>query len=192
MTKDSSFSPEKLKTIMVNSVQNTLTSMCNVEFSQEPEFEERDIIEYNSKMRTFGLEKFNGPCYLASINFYENKKRFDAKDASGVVVTYIEEETASDFLKSLGAGMDEDDPELILDTTGEICNVISGEIKTEMVNQLGYATPAIISAPIKAKNDIDNGVDFAFNEQTYCEASFYIKKNKAVVLVFSVSAAQNT
>jgi len=187
------FDPEIIKKILTNATTDALGTMCNITFSQDPEFAVREIIEYESKMRTFGLEKFNGPCYLASINFYENKVRFKAKDASGVLVTYIEESCASDIVKGLGAGtglgVDEDDIETILDTVGEICNVIAGEIKTEMVNQLGYATPAIISAPIKSKNDIAEGVDFAYNEQCYYEAFFFIKKTKSVALAFSVSPA---
>jgi len=53
---------------MFKAVESTLTKMCNVAFSQEPEFEVRDIIEYRGKMRTFGLEKFNAPCFLAAVN----------------------------------------------------------------------------------------------------------------------------
>ena len=68
--KQKEFDPQIIATTIMGCVQNTCETMCKMAFSKDPEFNELNIIEYDSRMRTFGLEKFNEPCYASFINFY--------------------------------------------------------------------------------------------------------------------------
>lgn len=175
------FDPQVIATTMMGCVQETFEKMCNVSLSKAPEFNEKEIIEYDGRMRVFGLEKFDGPCYISAINFYVDKKHFEEKDSSGVVVLYIEEEAAEKLGKAMGQSeADLEDEEVVLDTCGEFCNVVVGQFKNEL-RALGYID-LIISAPIKHKNDISEGVDFQYSEKKLYELNFHVWKRKLIVV----------
>ncbi len=169
--------------IVMKAVEETCETMASAIFSQDPEFEEKDIIEYESRMRVFGLQKFNGPCFISVINFYADKSKFDSKDTCGTMVFYVEEVYARELLKALGqTGFDDEDEEFVMDNCGEIHNVISGKTKNDIKNE-GYGE-LIISAPLKYRNDVPEGVEFNYNEEKLTEMSFFIKKKKVLVVDF--------
>ena len=81
-------------------------------------------------MRVLGLEKFNDPCYIAAINLFLNKNNLDNDKALGAVILYIEESIASDLLLASGKrGVDLEDPEVLMDGTGEFCVEIVDQFK---------------------------------------------------------------
>jgi len=175
------FDPQVIATTMMGCAQETFEKMCNVTFSKSPEFIEKEIIEYEGRMRTFGQEKFNGPCYISALNFYLDNKDYKAKHACGVMVVYIEEEANEKLVRALGQPeLDPEDEEIILDTCGEFCNVIAGQFKNEL-RSFGYID-LVISAPIKYRNDVPQGVDFPYSESKYYELSFHIWKERLIVL----------
>lgn len=180
MAKKEEFDPQVIATTLMGCVQETCEQMCKASFSQDPEYVEKNIIEYNSRMRTFGLEKFNAPCFVAAINFYENKKMFDLGDSCGVLVLYVEEMFAGTLLKELAPGMDLGDEAIVLDCCGELCNVIAGQFKNE-IKTYGFSD-LTISAPMKYANDIPQGVNFHYSETKFYETSYFIKKEKALVV----------
>ncbi len=181
MGRKEEFDPQVIATTLMGCVQETFEKMCHVSFSQTPEFHAKEIIEYDSRMRIFGLEKFNGPCYMSFLNFYFNQKDFEAKKCCGVMVLYIEEEAAEKLVRALGqSGLDAEDPEIILDTCGEFCNVIAGQFKNEL-RSFGYMD-LVISAPLKYHNIIPEGVDFPYSEHKQYELMFYLWKQKVVVV----------
>ncbi|MHA1656551.1 MAG: chemotaxis protein CheX [Candidatus Heimdallarchaeota archaeon] len=184
--KDKEFDPQVIATTLMGCVQDTFKKMCNLTFSQDPDFVEKELIEYESRMRTFGLEKFNGPCYVAAISFYLSPKEIEEHDALGALVLYIEAEVAEKLLKALGYDFDEEDEDLVLDNCGEFCNVIAGQFKNQL-NSLGYKD-LTISAPIKGKNDIRQGVEFSYDQYKLYESSYYFFKKKALVVVATMSS----
>jgi len=183
---DEEFDPQVIATTLMGCVQDTFEKMCHVTLSKPPEFIEKDIIEYGSRMRVFGPEKFNGSCYIAAINFYLNQQKFKEDDSCGVMVLYIQDETTGKLMKALGQpGLDEDDEETLLDTCGEFCNVIAGQFKNEL-RSFGYID-LVISAPLKYKNDIPEGVNFKYSEYKLYELSFHIWKEKLIVVDATMS-----
>src|SRR3990172_6447999 len=163
--KDKGFDKQAIATTLIGCVQEIFTKTCHLTFSKEPEYVEREIIEYNSRMRIFGLEKFNGPCYIAVVNFYLNKREYEAKNVQGVMVLYILEEIIEKLMKALnfeGVGSNEEDVESILNGCGEFCNMIAGQFKNALP-ALGYSD-LVISAPSKYVNDIPDGVEFHYGE----------------------------
>lgn len=184
------FDPQIIATTLMGCAQDTLQKTCQITLSQKPTFIKREIIEYDSKMRLLGLEKFNGPCYLSSINFYLDQQHFSDKICCGVVALFVEEAFAEIVAKSFGQkGLDCEDPEIIMDCSGEICNVIVGQFKNEL-RSFGYSN-LVISAPIKAINDIPEGVDFPYGEDSYYELSFVVKGEKVMVAIIVLAPIPN-
>lgn len=185
--KNEQFDPQVIATTIMGVVQDTFEKMCHASFSKPPEFVEKKIIEYNSKMRVFGLEKFNGPCYASVINFYVNLHYQEKKETCGTFVLYVEEDIALRMLKELGyTGFNEEDEDLIKDSCGEFGNVIAGNFKNEL-KEIGYSD-LIISAPTTYKNDIPDGVDFPYSQDKLCEIGFYLWKEKAIVIDMTMAA----
>lgn len=173
--------PPIIATTLIEVVQDTFRKMGNVEFSKDPRFIKRDIIEYESRMRVFGLEKFNGPCYVSSISYYSSQKHQEAHDACGTMNLFMEEGAAGKILKTLGyTGFDDEDETMVLDNCGEFCNVLAGNFKNGLTN-LGYKD-LYLSAPIKEKNNLSKGAEFPFSQYIYYETEFYLWKQKAVVV----------
>jgi chemotaxis protein CheY-P-specific phosphatase CheC len=137
-------------------------------------------------MRLFGLEKFNGPCYIGDINLYADKNALDQKNTCGLVALFVKEDIAPDLAKAMGnKGLDVEDPEIIKDTVGELCNVIVGQFLNEL-RAFGYKD-ITISAPIKDYNDVPEGVDFPYNETKYYEITFFVKKEKTFVINVAIA-----
>jgi len=179
---------EKLGELAVRATQNILQKQCKVTFSQDPDVTELEIIEYNSRMRVFGMEKFNGPCFIAVINFFRNNGSSENKITCGSLIIYIDEMCTTTILKAISGGsFDEDDAEVVMQYTGELCNIIADELKNELT-KIGYSD-LLISKPINYQNDIPEGVDFEFREAKYHESSYYIKEKKAIVVNFSLGSA---
>ncbi len=177
-TKDNKL--EKVAALLLGSIQGVIQNRSSLEFSKDPQMLEKDIIEYESRLRTFGLEKFNGPCYLVSVSFYLSAQALKEEDAYGTLVFYIEEEATPKFLKAIGSGVkDDDDEELILDNLAGIVESIIEDFKNKLTAQ-NY--PNLIQGePLKTKNDVFEGVPFPYSQSKYYELSFYLWKNKALV-----------
>ncbi len=180
------FDPQVIATTLMGCVQETFDKMGRITFSQKPDFVAKEVIEYESRMRLFGLEKFNGPCYVGVINLYLNKKAYDVKESCGLIVLLVREDIAPELVKAMGnTGIDEEDEEIIMDSVGEFCNVVVGQFKSEL-RSFGYPD-LTISAPAKYRNYAPDGADFPYSEYKYYEISFYIKKQKAIVVVVTMA-----
>ncbi|MCD4782174.1 MAG: chemotaxis protein CheX [Candidatus Omnitrophica bacterium] len=181
MTAKNKFDQQVIATTLMGCVQETFRTMCHIEFEEQPDFQEKEIIEYNSRMRAFGLEKFEGPCYVSIIYFYLNQKDFKAERANGALALFIEDSISQTLLHSLGhRSLNEDDKSIVMDTCGEFANVVAGQFKNELQN-FGYVD-VIISAPKTYINDVPEGINFNFDELKYYEMCFYLKKTKALVI----------
>ena len=49
------------------------------------------------RMRVFGMEKFNNPTFIATINYYLNTQEMDKRDVWGMIALYVEQ----DYLEQL-------------------------------------------------------------------------------------------
>jgi hypothetical protein len=168
--------------------KDTIQRMCRVAITEEPEINERDLLEYKSRMRVFGLEKFNGPSFIAAINFYKTQNALEKNDAMGAIVLHVEEEAAGKLIKGLKRkGLNEDDDDAVLDVIAEIGQKIAEQFNKKLASH-GYK-PLVLSDPIKAKNDIASGIPFSYKEYKYCEISFQLWKNKAIAMDVTMAPA---
>ena len=160
--------------------------MIKVEFTKDPEFVTKDLIEYSSRMRTFGLEKFNDACFLSSVCFYSSKGDLESHNAVGSLVVYLQEENVGRFLKLAGLKkFDEDDEEKVLERCGEFCQTIAEEVKSGLMSS-GHGD-LTLSEPLSRTNDIAEGIDFPYSEYSCYETSFYYWKEKVLVVGIAVS-----
>ena len=184
--KQKSFDPQAIAKTSISVVEAAVLQMGNLTFSQQPEFVERKIIEYNSRMRVFGMEIFNGPCYISVVNYYLSQKHLENHDSCGAFVLYLEEDNAGKFLKSLGQkGLNENDPTVMQDACGEFCNTLAGNFKNEL-SKFGYSN-LISSAPQNYYNTIPEGVEFHFSEYVKYETSFHFWKQKIMAVDVTIN-----
>jgi hypothetical protein len=162
-------------------VEEVLRSTVNLSFSREPEFSERAVIEYDSRMRASGMEKFNAPCYVSAVSYYRDEARLKSSDACGVVVIYVEEELAGRLLLASGyKTVNEEDEDAALDQCGELCNMIAGNFRKEL-SALGFGDLKT-GAPVNHKNSIPSGVEFPYSQYKLGQTEFYVLKQKALVV----------
>jgi len=181
VAKETEFDPQTIGPTVMRCMQEAFGEMSSVTFSKDPDFSEKEVIEYESRMRVFGMEKFNGLCYIAVINFYLSAQDLKNHDTEGALVLFVEYECAGKLLKALGyENVDDEDEEIILDNCGEFCKVIAGKFKNEM-GALGFKN-LTMSDPLIYKNDIPEGIEFKYSEYSFFECNFYLWKQKAMVL----------
>ena len=158
----------------------TALEKLGLNLTQDSEIEEREVIEYNSRMRVFGLEKFNGPCYIFGFNFYKDSQTQEAKQTNGAFVLFFEEESIEKILKKLGhRAFDEEDEAFVLENLGVFGKQLA-ETFAAALSSVGY-TSLLVSDPMSYKNSIPEGMDFPYSVYKYQELSLYLWDKKVVV-----------
>ncbi|MBF0619169.1 MAG: chemotaxis protein CheX [Candidatus Omnitrophica bacterium] len=175
------FDIQALNTTIIGVVEETFGRLLKVKFTSEPVAVQREIVEYNSRMRVFPMEKFNGPVYVSVINFYLSTPDLNAGKAIGTFVFFVKEDVADKLLKAFGVRLGESDNEdLLMDNCGEFCNILAGSIKNELAN-LGYVD-LTLSAPSKYKSSIPEGVQFDYNLYQKQDISFSFWNQKCIAI----------
>ena len=171
---------QQIGTALLESLKNMIQKTALV-FTKDPEISERNVVEYASRMRVSGLEKFNGPCFVAAVNYYLTPADEKAQKAHGALMIFLEEENAARFLKGMGyTGFHDDDEEMISQKSGELCTAVAENFKSDL-SKLGQKD-LILSKPVIQKNDIPEGVAFPYEQYKYSELSFHLWKKKIFVV----------
>jgi len=190
MTAENGFDSQVLATTLMGVVGGAIEEMANTTFTKDPEFAQKDLIEYDGRMRADGMEKFNGPCYVAAISYYLSTKELKKHDACGAFVLYVNEEFAEKVMHALGhKHIEAEDEESVLDGVGELCNLLSGNFKSEISN-LGYKDLSM-SAPVKHRNTIPEGIEFSYDQYDKYECSFYLWNEKTIVVDITMAKIPN-
>ena len=182
--------PQELFTLAI-SLAGVVTRMFRktgrTELSTEPVIEKKPIIEFMRRMRVFGMEKFDSPTYISSINYYATLKDMQEHRALGVVIIYVEQDFVGKLLHLLQyPNIDDDDEDAIKDACGTLCNVIAGQFKSEIVN-LGYIDVQM-SHFTNYLNTAFNGVEFCSDIKEKYEISFNIQEKKRLVVEMTMGA----
>ena len=138
-------------------------------------------------MRAEGMEKFNNPTYVASLNYYRDTKSMDARKAIGALIVYVEQEYVATIMKLLQyPKVDDENEEALKDSCGALCNIIGGRFKSE-VSRAGYVE--LEMSPFSSyRNSIPHGVAFCYNEYDKYEVIFFIDKAKRLVVEMTMGA----
>ncbi|MBF0485662.1 MAG: chemotaxis protein CheX [Candidatus Omnitrophica bacterium] len=175
------FDKQVLNTTIIGVVSDTFEQMCRVKYGAEPVVTEKEIIESDSRMRVFPMEKFNGPAYATAINYYLSQKDKDDGHVVGTLILFIKEDQAEKLLRAFNRSIkDSENEEVMLDICGEMCNIIAGKVKNGLTSR-GYAD-LFLSAPIKKKNTVPEGLPFDYSLYTKQEIVFTFWGQKCIVV----------
>lgn len=175
------FDQQVLYTTVMGIVENVFNEMLHVKFSAEPVATEKDIIEFDSRMRLFPMEKFNGPCFVSVINFYLSQKDLSDERAIGTFIFFIKEDFTERLLRAFNRSIkDAEHEDILLDIVGEMSNILAGNVKNELA-ALGYID-LTMSAPFKYKNHVPEGAQFDYNLFKKHEIVFSFWGHKCIVV----------
>ncbi len=162
-------------------IDNTVGSKGTLGYTTDPQIKERDIIEYDSRMRVFGMEKFNAPCFISYVNFFASSNHQANHQPLGAMIIYIEESNVERFLKAAGHSIKlDEEKDIVFKVCGEFCKNIAENFKTS-IRSLGY-NELIISDPVSYHNQISEGVPFNYDEYKMYELIFSIWKQKILAI----------
>ena len=177
----------RIASALLDVVKKIIAQHENLVFSKDPEIVERDIIEYDSRLRISGMEKFNAPCYICLGGIYRSQQDLEAHNAIGAIILYLEEMNAERLFKGLGFhGFHDDNEEEMLDKGAEFLNLIIEQFKPELSN-LGYKN-IVLSSILKHRNNIPEGVEFHYDEYKMHQLSFYLWKEKIFAIDITLAS----
>ena len=175
------FDIQILSTSILGVVQDTFKKMLHVELQGQPIVTEKEIVEYQSRMRVFPMEKFNGPAYVAYVNYYFSEEDIKTEAVVGTFVLFVKEDVVDKLLKAFGVSSKEaEDENVVLDNVGEFCNIIAGNLSNELTG-LGYANLSM-SSPKKGKNFLPDGVPFDYELFSKQEMLFSFWNQKCIAI----------
>ncbi len=171
---------QAIATTLLGAAEKTFTTLCGKGLAGNTSLKKMDIITWRHKMKVFGWEKFHKPAYVSAIFFYKNEQEMKSKKPIGSILLYLERREAQSLLKSMGLKVADENIDFessalteaektLLDTCGELCNIIAGGFKTELCS-LGYPE-FLISPPSNFVNDVD---DLPYNESVNIKHEMFI------------------
>jgi hypothetical protein len=171
-------------------VQKTIEEYCQVVFAKDAKVVARDIIEYESRMRVFGLEKFNDTCFIAFINLYESPLELERKDTCGVILVYVNEESAERLFKFPLKGHQEEDDTYLMELTKTLCRQLFERFKVSAF-RYGYAN--LLGAEVEGyRSNVEEGVVFPYSQDTLYQVSCNLWKEKMVVAELVLAPASRS
>lgn len=175
------FDHQLLNTTIIRVVTEAFKKLLRIDPGSAPVAVERDIIEFDSHMRVFPMEKFNGPVIVTFVNFFLNQKDLDDNAAVGAFVLFVKEELAEKLLKAFDRPLtDGDSEDVLMDNAADFCALLAGNLKNELA--ASGCADLLMSAPFKYKNSVPEGVPFDYELHHKQEITFSYWNQKSVVI----------
>ncbi|OGX05859.1 MAG: hypothetical protein A2Z88_01160 [Omnitrophica WOR_2 bacterium GWA2_47_8] len=178
---------ETFAQILSQSVIALFQERGQASFSQPPKLEQKNIYEYEGRMRVDGMEKFNNEAtYISAVNYYLNAADMAKHKAIGVVVVYVPQDYLAKMMKTLQYPLfDDDNDDALRDSCGTLCNIIAGRFKSDM-KAAGYQELEM-SPFINFRNSSFSGVEFCGSEFQKYDLNFFLENNqKKMVIELSI------
>ncbi len=170
-----------LNTMIMGVIKDTFEQLCHAAFSADPVAVEKDIIEYDGRMRLTPMEKFNAPAHVAVINYYLPLQRFETNDPAGTFILYVKEDVIEKLFKAFGRRANEAEDEVAcLEVVGEMGHILAGNIKNALT-AMGFVE-LTLAASFTYKNAVPEGVPFDYRLFKKQEISFSFWKQKCIVV----------
>lgn len=177
----------KFALALLESVKEIFKEKSDVGFSKEPTLERKNIIEYNGRMRADGMEKFNDPTFVSTVNYYVNAKDMEKHSAIGALVVYVEQSYIVSLLRLLKyPPIDDEDENAMKDSCGTLCNIFAGHFKSK-ISSMG-CIELEMSPFSNYRNTAANGVEFCYKEYDKYEISFFLDNKKRLVVEMTMGA----
>jgi len=170
-----------LNNTAISAVNEVFKELCHADPTAEPVITEKEIIEYDSRMRVMPMEKFNGLAYAGVINYYLSQKDLDTGLAVGTFIFIIKEEYAEKLIRAMGrVKVDMDNEDAVRESLGEFGKALAQKIKDAVVSN-SYAD-LLISTPLIYKNVVPEGAQFDYNLYKKQELIFSFWNKQCVVV----------
>lgn len=177
----------KLAVSLTQAIADLFKEKGEIKFSKDPAMERKNIIEYNGRMRADGMEKFNDPTFVSTVNFYVSAKDMERHNAIGALVVYVEQAYIVTLLRLLKyPPVDDENIEAMKDSCGTLCNIIAGRFKST-ISSSGFIELEM-SPFSNYRNTASAGVEFCFKEYDKYELTFYIDNKKRMVVEMTMGA----
>ena len=175
------FDNKVLNNTIMGVVASTFEKMLHIKASVAPVATEKDIIEFDSRMRLFPMEKFNGPCFVSVVNYYLSQKDLEDQRAIGTFIFYIKEDVAEKLLRAFNRSIkDAEHEDVLMDVVSEMASILAGNVKNELAAN-GYID--LVASPAhKHKNHVSDGVLFDYNLYQKQEIAFTFWGHKCIVI----------
>ncbi len=183
------FDKKILQEIVPQIIVRTFERVFSIKPTQDLETQEREIIEYDSKMRLFPMEKFNGPVYVAVANYFLSQQDLEQESPVGTIALFVKEDVVEKLVKGFGhLSRDAENEETVMGDCATLLREISKALKEAL---MGLNYPELISSdPVKYKNNIPEGVPFnysLFKKQEFI-FSFWGQKSIAIEICLGALA----
>jgi hypothetical protein len=170
-----------VSTAVIGIVDDTFEQLYHAVPSVAPVVVERNIIEYDGRMRLFPMEKFNAPAYVAAFSYHLSQKQLEAVDPAGTFILYVKEEMVDKLFKAFGHSVGEaEDEGTCLDVVGQLGAVLAGNLKNKLLSM--DCVELVVSPPYTYKNAVPEGVPFDYSLFKKQEISFSFWKEKCIVI----------
>ncbi|MBF0490558.1 MAG: hypothetical protein HQL15_08065 [Candidatus Omnitrophica bacterium] len=185
---DKNMDPQVMMTTMMRVIESTFSKMSGVLPSSPSEAKEKDVVEYDGRLRVDGIEKFESPAYISVVNYYLTKEDMERHGrVKGAMILYVDVESSGKLFKALGFPFpDDEDDSSMMDCNGEFCNLLGGALKNELVN-IGFSN-LVMSAPYNYRSSIINGVEFSPDQKKMYEFNLFYFKRKSIVIELTMAS----
>ena len=137
------------------------------------------------RMRVFGMEKFNNPTFIATVNYYLNTQEMEKKAVWGLLAVYVEQDYLGNLIQLLEyPDVDDENPEDMKDACGSLCNLIGGQFRTDLIAN-GFANLEMSHFSSYSNSSL-SGAEFYNKVREKYEISFYIGGEKRLVAEFTI------
>jgi hypothetical protein len=166
---------------MIKVVDPIFAGMPGIVATEAPKIIEKDILEYDGRMKVSGLEKFQSVNFISVVHFYSNQAEQKQNKPKGAMVLYVEFENAAKLYKALGLSVpDDEDDASMMNACGMMAKQISEAFNKALADS-GQGS-MILSEPDNYKNNIMQGVPYSRDQKKMLEFDFFYWKKKAIVI----------
>ena len=167
-------------------VKKVFFEKSGTKFFSEPVVVKKTIDQFMRRMRVDGVKKFEASTLFSAVHLFKNAAAVKDEDPLGVVIVYIERMTVPEVLQLLRyPEVDYDNNAEVLDGTGTIANLITGQFKKELA-VLGY--PDLELSHFNSYvNTYAEGIDYPRDQVELYEINFAIDRTKSIVVEMVMS-----
>ncbi len=178
----------QIATALMEIIESTLAKVPGLAQTSPAENVEKDIVEYEHRIRVNSYEKLQAPAYISYVNFYLSEAEVGRTGkAKGALILYFDIENSGKFYKAVGLPFpDDEDDASMLNCNGEFCKLLAEGLKAKLV-EMGYASLAI-STPSSYRSNVVDGVEYSPDQKKLQELSFFYFKHKTIVVELTLGA----
>jgi len=172
---------DELAEVLSKTMKSTIENNSNVVITGNPDVAQKNISEYEGKMRVSGMDIFNSPTYISLTSFYPSEKDRDTHNSCGAIMVYLKEEGCELFLRAFGyKEPNEDEDDTMKDGCGKFFEMFLKNFIKDLASA-GYGQ--LVNSEIENhKNVVSFMIDFDKKQFEKLELIFSVKEVKTIAV----------